>query len=128
MTGKAACRGLARSLCAEHDRQLKRKSRSPYRAAAVLPVVLAVLPRLVAGFAGARKWCRPSDLAGVEVGRFDESADAEFAARGPHDRKIADDQGCDIPSRPIAQACRNTSSPVPSVCSSRATPACSTGE
>src|SRR6202011_2927018 len=69
----------------------------PDRAAAVLPTVLAVLPGLVAGLAGARDGVgAPRHLAGVEVGRLDIAADAELAAGGADDREIADDErrGC----------------------------------
>src|SRR5258708_38105280 len=53
----------------------------------------AVLPGLVAGFAGARdRVGAPRRLAGVEIGRLDEAADAEFAAGGADDSKVADDQ------------------------------------
>src|SRR5262249_37314950 len=68
----------------------------PDRAAAVLPALLAVLPGLVARFAGARdRVGAPSGLAGIEVGCLDVTADAEFAAGGAHDREIAHDQGRD---------------------------------
>ena len=61
----------------------------------MLPAVLAVLPGLVAGLAGARdRVSAPRRLAGVEVGRLDIPADPEFAARRAHDRKVPDDQRC----------------------------------
>src|SRR6266446_4915763 len=65
----------------------------PHRSAAVLPALLAVLPGLVAGLAGSRdRVGSPRRLAGVEVGCLDEAADAEFAAGGADDGKVADDQ------------------------------------
>src|SRR6266436_6169116 len=65
----------------------------PDRSPAVLPALLAILPGLVAGFARARdRVGAPGGLAGVEVGRLDEAANAEFAARSAHDGKVADDQ------------------------------------
>src|SRR5262249_6240857 len=68
----------------------------PHRAAAVLPALLAVLPGLVAGLAGAGNGVgAPSRFAGVEVGRLDVAADAEFAAGGADDGEIADDQRSD---------------------------------
>src|SRR5262249_35419875 len=57
------------------------------------PALLAVLPGLVAGLAGPRdRVGAPRRLAGVEVGRLDEAADAEFAPGGADDRKVADDE------------------------------------
>src|SRR5262249_34637057 len=65
----------------------------PDRSAAVLPALLAVLPGLVAGLAGSRdRVGAPCRLAGVEVGRLDEAANAEFAPGGAHDGQVADDQ------------------------------------
>src|SRR5262249_40195758 len=65
----------------------------PHRAAAVLPAVLAVLPGLVAGLAGAgNRIGTPERLAGVEVSRFDKATDAEFAAGSADDRHVADHQ------------------------------------
>src|SRR5258708_21465438 len=59
----------------------------------MLPALLAVLPGLVAGFAGARdRVGAPGRLAGVEIGRLDEAADAEFAPGGADDSEVADDQ------------------------------------
>src|SRR6266852_163833 len=59
----------------------------------MLPALLAVLPGLVAGLAGARdRVGAPGRLAGVEIGRLDEAADAEFAAGGAHDGEVADDE------------------------------------
>src|SRR5258708_26670916 len=59
----------------------------------MLPALLAVLPGLVAGFARARdRVGAPGRLAGVEIGRLDEAANAEFAAGRAHDGKVADDQ------------------------------------
>src|SRR5207248_947348 len=65
----------------------------PDRAATVLPALLAVLPGLVAGFAGAGDGVgAPHALAGVEVGAVDEAANAEFASGGADDRHIFHDQ------------------------------------
>ena len=65
----------------------------PDRSAAVLPAVLAVLPGLVAGLAGARDGVgAPGLLAGVEIGAVDPAADAEFAAGRADDGDVADDQ------------------------------------
>src|SRR5713101_7283649 len=59
----------------------------------MLPALLAVLPGLVARFARARdRVGAPRRLAGIEVGRLDEAADAEFAAGGADDRKVSDDE------------------------------------
>src|SRR5712671_1061935 len=59
----------------------------------MLPAVLAVLPGLVAGFADARdRKGAPRLLTGIEVGRVDPAADAEFAAGRPDDGKITYDQ------------------------------------
>src|SRR3984957_9339749 len=55
--------------------------------AAVLPMVLAVLPGIVAGLARARDGVGPPRLlAGIEIGGIDEPADAEFTAGGTDDR------------------------------------------
>src|SRR5262249_21127593 len=63
----------------------------PHRAAAVLPALLAVLPRLVAGLAHARDGIGAPDLlAGVEVGAVDPAANAELAAGIADDGDIAD--------------------------------------
>jgi hypothetical protein len=52
-----------------------------------------VLPGLVAGLAGAGNGIGASErLTGVEVGRLDEAADAEFATGGADDCHAADDQ------------------------------------
>src|SRR5262249_40287955 len=72
----------------------------PDRAAAVLPALLAVLPALlaflpglVAGSAGAGNGVgAPCRLAGVEVCRLDEAADAELAAGRADDGEVADDE------------------------------------
>src|SRR5262249_4243125 len=67
--------------------------RHPDRPAAVLPVVLAILPGLMAGLAHAWNRVRaPRLLAGVEVGGVDPAADAEFAPGRSDDGEIADDQ------------------------------------
>jgi len=59
----------------------------------VLPAVLAVLPAVVAGLAGARNGVGAPDLlAGVEVGGVDPAPDAELAAGRADDGKIAHDQ------------------------------------
>src|ERR1700730_13482450 len=59
----------------------------------MLPALLAVLPGLVAGFTGARDGVgAPCRLAGVEVGRLDIAADAEFAAGSTHDGEVAHDE------------------------------------
>ena len=59
----------------------------------MLPPLLAVLPGLVAGFAGAGNGERPPRLlAGVEVGGVDPATDAELAAGAADDREIANDQ------------------------------------
>ena len=59
----------------------------------MLPPLLAVLPGLVAGFAGAGNGeGAPRLLAGVEVGGVDPAADAELAAGAADDREIANDQ------------------------------------
>ena len=59
----------------------------------MLPAVLAVLPGLVAGLAGAgNRIGAPGRLAGVEIGRLDIAADAELAAGGADDREVAHDQ------------------------------------
>src|SRR5215831_744404 len=65
----------------------------PNRRSAVLPAFLAVLPGLVTGFAGTRNGVRaPGRLAGVEIGRLDEAANAELATRRADDGKVADDE------------------------------------
>src|SRR5262249_33850148 len=65
----------------------------PDRAAAVLPAVLAVLPGLVAGLAGAGDGVGPPRLlAGVEIGRLDVAADPELAAGRADDREVTHDQ------------------------------------
>src|SRR5204863_7128286 len=65
----------------------------PDRTATVPPALLAVLPGLVAGLAGAGDGVgAPEALAGVQVGALDEAADAVFAASGTDDRHIAHDQ------------------------------------
>src|SRR5215813_2417306 len=65
----------------------------PDRAAAVLPTLQAVFPCLVAGFAGARDSVgAPKRLAGIEVGSFDEAADAVFAAGGTDNGDVSHDQ------------------------------------
>src|SRR5262249_56845630 len=67
--------------------------RHPHRGAAVLPVLLAVLPGLVAGLAGARdSEGAPCLLAGIEVGRVDPAADTEFATGRADDGEVADDE------------------------------------
>src|SRR5579883_3064007 len=59
----------------------------------MFPALLAVLPGLVAGLAGARNRVgAPRRLAGVEIRRLDEAADAEFAAGGAHNGEVADDE------------------------------------
>jgi hypothetical protein len=59
----------------------------------VLPVVLAVLPGLVAGLAGAGNCkCPPSLLSSVEVSRVDPAADAGFAASRADNSEIANDE------------------------------------
>src|SRR5712691_10938687 len=56
----------------------------------MFPALLAVLPGLVAGLAGARDGVgAPNLLAGVEVGAINEAADAVFAAGGADDRHVA---------------------------------------
>src|SRR5262249_21973784 len=53
----------------------------------------AVLPGLVAGLAGAGNGVgTPERLAGVEVGRLDEAADAEFSAGDPDNGRVANNQ------------------------------------
>ena len=75
--------------CRSRDRR-SRSPRSRRRRASSDP---AVLPGLVAGLAGARdRVGAPRRLAGVEVGRLDEAADAELAAGGADDGEVADDQ------------------------------------
>src|SRR5262249_6468781 len=65
----------------------------PHRRAAVLPPLLAVLPRLVARLARPRNGVSPPRLlAGVEVGRFDIAADAVLAAGRADDGEVADDE------------------------------------
>src|SRR5499427_6805137 len=65
----------------------------PHRSAAVFPALLAVFPGLVAGLARARDGVgTPCLLAGVEIGRVDPAADAEFAAGRADDRAVANDE------------------------------------
>src|SRR3984885_7191398 len=65
----------------------------PYRRAAVLPTLLAVLPGVVTGLACARDGVGPPRLlAGIEIGGVDESADAEFTAGGTDNRQVAHHQ------------------------------------
>src|SRR5262245_53427435 len=65
----------------------------PDRATAVLPALLAVLPGLVAGLAGAGDSVGPPRLlAGVEVDALDESADAELATGDADNADVTDDQ------------------------------------
>src|SRR5262245_58894121 len=60
----------------------------------MLPALLAVLPGLVAGLAGARNRIgAPQPLPGVEVGALDEAADAVLAAGGADDRDVAHNEG-----------------------------------
>src|SRR5262249_9088524 len=67
--------------------------RHPDRAAAMLPVVLAIFPGLVARLADTRdRVGAPRLLAGVEIGGIDPAADAEFAAGRSDDGGVADDQ------------------------------------
>src|SRR5262249_37917179 len=62
----------------------------PDRGAAVFPALLAVLPGLVAGFAGARdRIGAPHALSGIEVGAVDEATDAVFAAGRADDGDVA---------------------------------------
>src|SRR5258708_8443659 len=59
----------------------------------MLPALPAIFPGLVAGLACA--WDRvgaPCGLAGVEIGRLDKSANAEFTPGSAYDGKVADDQ------------------------------------
>src|SRR5262249_15907772 len=66
----------------------------PHRSAAVLPALLAVLPRFIARLAGARdRVGAPRRLAGVEVRRLDEAPNAVFAPGSADDGKVADDEG-----------------------------------
>src|SRR5215510_3255576 len=59
----------------------------------MLPTLLAVLPGLVAGLAGAGDGVGAPDLlAGVEIGAVDPAADAELAAGRADDRDVANDQ------------------------------------
>src|SRR5262249_53221647 len=65
----------------------------PDRRAAMFPVLLAILPGLIAGLAGTRNRIgTPQPLSGVEIGSFDESTDAVFAPGCPDDRHIAHHQ------------------------------------
>src|SRR5262249_57652124 len=67
--------------------------RNPHGSAAVLPVLLAVLPRLVARLPGARdREGAPGLLAGIEVSCVDPAADAELSPGRADDADVANDE------------------------------------